>query len=167
MYEATMERLAGAGYAQYEISNWAVANRTRDYRAHHNLRYWLNQPYFGVGAGAHSSFQGFRYANLRSPAKYARLIQTNQATAETVEVIDRDLEMAETMILGLRLNDGIDCGAFERRFGLRPDEAYRPLVEELRDAGLLATVGDRIQLTYRGRLVGNDVFCRFLSVDGQ
>jgi oxygen-independent coproporphyrinogen-3 oxidase len=167
MYEATMEQLAVAGYRQYEISNWAIANRACDYRAHHNLRYWLNQPYFGVGAGAHSSFQGFRYANLRAPARYIRLIQAHQVTAESVEAIDRHLEMAETMILGLRLNDGIDCDVFEWRFGVRPGEVYGPLIAELHDAGLLTTAREQIQLTYRGRLVGNEVFCRFLSVDGQ
>jgi oxygen-independent coproporphyrinogen-3 oxidase len=167
MYEATMDRLGQAGYGQYEISNWAIADRTRDRRAQHNLRYWLNQPYFGVGAGAHSSYQGLRYANLRSPARYIRLTQSTRATTQAVEAIGRELEMAETMILGLRLNDGIDGSVFRSRFGVGPDQAYGPLIEELKEAGLLTTACDRIQLTRRGRLVGNEVFCRFLPLDGQ
>ncbi|HLZ09573.1 MAG TPA: radical SAM family heme chaperone HemW, partial [Chloroflexota bacterium] len=60
MYEVAMDRLGNAGYRHYEISNWARLDGGRDLRGHHNLRYWRNQPYFGIGAGAHSSCAGYR-----------------------------------------------------------------------------------------------------------
>jgi oxygen-independent coproporphyrinogen-3 oxidase len=165
MYEAAIDRLAANGYRQYEISNWATADPTRENRARHNLRYWRNQPYFGVGAGAHSSFAGCRYANLRSPTTYAKRVAARQSVVKTVERIGTALEMAETMILGLRLNDGIDVAAFRRRFGLSPDEVYQELLQDLRELKLVTDADHQIYLTRRGRLMGNDVFCRFLPLD--
>ena len=67
MYELAIDRLGEAGYRHYEISNWARRDSSRDLRAQHNLRYWRNQPYFGIGAGAHSSYANHRYANLLAP----------------------------------------------------------------------------------------------------
>lgn len=67
MYELAIDCLAEAGYRYYEISNWARVDSSRDFRAQHNLRYWRNQPYFGIGAGAHSSFAKHRYANVLAP----------------------------------------------------------------------------------------------------
>jgi oxygen-independent coproporphyrinogen-3 oxidase len=165
MYEAAIDRLAASGYYQYEISNWASADPSRETRALHNLRYWRNQPYFGVGAGAHSSFAGYRYANLRPPTTYVKRIAARASAVESVERIGTELEMAETMILGLRLNDGVDIEAFRRRFGQSPDEIYPELLQETRELHLVAGVDQRIYLTRRGRLMGNDVFCRFLPPD--
>ncbi len=162
MYEAAIDRLGQSGYYQYEISNWAMADPTRDFRAHHNLRYWRNQPYFGVGAGAHSSFAGYRYANLRSPAAYIKNTFDGVPTIDSIEPIGPELEMAETMILGLRLSEGVDRMVFTRRFGRSPDDVYPTLIREFSQGGLVVDDGGRLKLTYRGRMVGNEVFCRFL-----
>jgi oxygen-independent coproporphyrinogen-3 oxidase len=167
MYEAAMERLAVNGFRQYEISNWARTASGRDTRSSHNLRYWRNQPYLGVGPGAHSSFGGKRYADVRAPARYLRRVAAGETPVDFCEPIDLELERAETMILGLRLNDGVGSDDFRRRFGGSPDDYYGDLLAELRRAGLVSTETSRIQLTYRGRLVGNDVFCRFLPVEGR
>jgi oxygen-independent coproporphyrinogen-3 oxidase len=70
--------------------------------------------------------------------------------------------MAETMLLGLRLSEGIGKLDFARRFGRLPDDAYGPILSELRDGSLISEDKDRIRLTYRGRMVGNEIFCRFL-----
>jgi oxygen-independent coproporphyrinogen-3 oxidase len=162
MYQAAIDRLGAAGYAHYEISNWAKSAGTRDLRAQHNLRYWRNQPYFGVGAGAHSSYAGFRYANLRSPQKYIAAVGARQPTADSVEPIDEPLEQGETMMLGLRLSEGVSVAAFQHRFGRSPEAAFGDVIAELREVGLLEIADDRIQLTPRGRFLGNEVFCRFL-----
>jgi oxygen-independent coproporphyrinogen III oxidase len=167
MYEEAIERLDANGYRQYEISNWASADSSHETRARHNLRYWKNLPYFGVGAGAHSSYHDLRYANLRSPATYIKRVAARESVVDSVESIGRALQMAETMILGLRLNEGIEIDAFRQRFGAGPDEVYPELLRNLRDMQLLTSDEDQIRLTYRGRLVGNDVFCRFLPMDDQ
>jgi oxygen-independent coproporphyrinogen-3 oxidase len=163
MYQAAIDRLGAADYEHYEISNWARRDLTRTYQARHNLRYWRNQPYFGVGAGAHSCFGGFRYANLRAPLKYVRAIEAGRSPVESVEAIDRSLEMAETMMLGLRLAEGISASRFRDRFGMTPDEAYGETLAELRSYGLLRPDPHRVALTERGKFLGNEVFARFLA----
>jgi oxygen-independent coproporphyrinogen-3 oxidase len=162
MYELAIDRLGAAGYRHYEISNWAHLDGERDLRAHHNLRYWRNQPYFGIGAGAHSSYAGHRYANLLAPREYIARQGDGRSTVDSIERIEPDLEMGETMLLGLRLDEGVEVAAFHKRFNRTPDDAYGRVLAELRDNGLLAAEGDPIRLTQRGRLLGNEVFYRFL-----
>jgi len=162
MYQAAIDRLGAAGYIHYEISNWARSENGRDLRAQHNLRYWRNQPYFGVGAGAHSSWRGYRYANLLAPARYVARVAARESPVDSVETIDRTLEMGETMMLGLRLDEGIEVALFRERFGCSPEEAFGPTLAELATADLLTVTPERICLTQRGRFLGNEVFCRFL-----
>ena len=162
MYELAMDRLGAAGYRHYEISNWARLDGDRDLRAQHNLRYWRNQPYFGVGAGAHSSYAGHRYANLLAPLEYIARLNNGLSTVDTIERIGPDLEMGETMLLGLRLDEGIDVALFQKRFERKPEVVYGDVFAELREFGLLADECDPLRLTRRGRLLGNEVFYRFL-----
>ncbi|MBI3741572.1 MAG: radical SAM family heme chaperone HemW [Chloroflexi bacterium] len=153
MYEMAEEMLEAAGYAQYEISNWARrvgARHSRDLEANsnqgwneqdekliepdmanasplqsrHNLTYWLNQPYLGFGAGAHSYFNGARFSNLLSPVEYIEKIQRGESVIATREEIAREMEMAETMFLGLRLMRGISLEQFRARFGIDAREHY-------------------------------------------
>lgn len=159
LYQAAFDRMGAAGYQHYEISNWA---RAASRRAQHNLRYWRNQPYFGVGAGAHSSFGGYRYADCRKPADYVARVTRGESPVESVEKIDRALELGETMMLGLRLAEGVGIDDFRQRFGCTPDQVFGPVLAELTEYGLLTTRDGRIYLTHRGRFLGNDVFCRFL-----
>lgn len=162
MYQAAIDRLGDAGYDQYEISNWSRRDLHRDFRAQHNLRYWRNLPYFGVGAGAHSSFGGFRYANVCAPLGYVARARADESVVEECERINPELEMGETMMLGLRLAEGIDVSRFQQRFGCSPRDVYGSTLIELEGLGLLALDDGRIRLTMRGRFLGNEVFCRFL-----
>ena len=171
MYELTHEMLAQAGFAHYEISNWAKVRR-RDggnegrregFRSAHNLVYWRNEPYFGFGCGAHSSFRGKRYSNVLHPREYIeRVFQKGEAVVE-VEEINRALEMGETLMLGLRLiKEGVERMGFRDRFGIELDEVYGATIEQLIEQGLLESDAERIRLTARGRLLGNRVFAEFL-----
>jgi oxygen-independent coproporphyrinogen-3 oxidase len=167
MYELTQKMLAQAGFAHYEISNWAQAVDHALCRTHHasrhNLVYWHNEPYFGFGCGAHSSFAGQRYWNVLHPRDYIdRVQQTGAAGAET-EVIDQVLEMGETMMLGLRLIDeGVERARFADRFGAELDEVFGATIAQLTEQGLLEFDASRIRLTPHGRLLGNRVFGAFL-----
>ena len=80
-----------------------------------------------------------------------------------IEQIDEKMAMGETMMLGLRLSEGVSAGDFLRRFGRRPEDVYGPAIEDLRRLGLLTWGGDSLRLTARGRLLGNQVFCRFVG----
>lgn len=162
LYQAAIDALDCAGFAHYEISNWARRGEGRDLRAQHNLRYWRNQPYLGVGAGAHSSFAGYRYADLLTPATYVARALAGESTVDNVEQISEDLAMGETLMLGLRLAEGVSLDDFAARFGRSIDAVYGATLSELAAVGLLARESGRLVLTPRGRFLGNEVFGRFL-----
>jgi len=158
-YELAEDLLAAQGYSHYEISNWAMAG----HECRHNLTYWRNLPYLGVGVAAHSWLDSHRLANTRSLDKYlSDFTGKSSPVPELDEEIDPELELAETVILGLRLCEGIDFSDIHRRFGIDILAHYRQQVEEMVDAGLLEQADGRIKLTCRGRLLGNEVFWRFL-----
>ena len=170
MYLAAELKTAEAGLRHYEISNWAIAGR----ESRHNLLYWRNRPFLGVGPGAHSYLDGHRFHNIRSPREYIRRMGTGELprestgrpfesvpVVEAAEPVDRRLEMAETMMMGLRLDTGVDPAQFAVRFGEPPAYVYGEVIDELADDGLLETAGGSFVLTPRGRLLGNEVFSRF------
>jgi oxygen-independent coproporphyrinogen-3 oxidase len=160
MYELAQERLAAAGFVHYEISNWA---RTGGFLCRHNLIYWRNQPYLGLGAGAHSWFGGVRWSNTALPARYVSQVFCGERCVEAEEAIDPELEMGETIMLGLRLlEEGVSFERFRRRFGVDLEQRFASQLADLSQLGLIQAEGGRVTLTARGRLLGNQVFLRFL-----
>lgn len=162
MYVLAEECLDAAGFKHYEISNWAAVRDGRPRYARHNLVYWRNEPYLGLGAAAHSYLRGRRFANTRDVAAYLKAASTGQSAEAFSEELGRELEMGETMMLGLRLAEGVTRERFQRRFGCSLDERYGRVIEELCKAGLLVATTEGIALTSRGRLLGNEAFRRFL-----
>jgi oxygen-independent coproporphyrinogen-3 oxidase len=165
MYDLADGLLVGAGYRQYEISNWSLPG----YECAHNLIYWRNQPYLGVGAGAHSSATGRRWWNVLPVQAYVDRLARETPTpwpspaAEGGEIIDRPLEMGETLMLGLRLTrEGVSEADFRRRFGASLEEVYGQVIGDLVGAGLLVRDAVGLRLSGRGRLLGNQVFAQFL-----
>lgn len=176
MYSHAQEVLGKGGYHQYEISNWTMPG----FQCLHNMAYWLNGPYLGVGPGAHSCLMGHRFWNINSPKSYIQrvlewesggMVAADNLNAdalkglgpvEGVESIGPGLAMAETMILGLRLLDGLSMADFQVRFGRGPLELYGPEIEELQQEGLLERSNGLLRLTRRGCLLANQVFMRFL-----
>lgn len=151
MYEVMLDRLAAAGYEQYEISNFAKPG----FESRHNTKYWRLEPVFGFGVSAHS-FNGVeRYANERDTAKYVELIETTGSAETYREEIDTASEFA---FLGLRLNEGIDSTEYARRFAA--DSTQK--VKELEENGLLEFAEGRIRLTRKGMLLSNEVFREFV-----
>ena len=179
MYELATERLGGAGYARYEISNWAFPG----HESLHNKAYWLNLPYLGVGPGAHSRLGSRRFWTVRPPRDYIKLAERwseswSSASNGSVEIDDAllgstltvdgweeippTLDMAETMILGLRLTEGLDIQTFKDRFSIDPFTLYAAQIETLTGQGLLERSGGRLKLTDKGCLLSNRVFVEFL-----
>ncbi|SRR5581483_10356807 len=159
MYELAVDLLAGAGYEQYEISNWALG---ATHRCQHNLGYWHNLDYVGVGPGAHSWFRGERHVNTLSPVQWAAQVERGEAPVCQREQIPPGLALGETMMLGLRLVDGIDLDAVSARFGVDVRQRYAGPIDETRALALTELCGSRLRLTKRARLLGNEVFRRFL-----
>jgi oxygen-independent coproporphyrinogen-3 oxidase len=167
-YEWTMDRMAAAGYEQYEISNWALPGR----RCAHNLVYWQNREYLGLGAGAHSFLNGVRFSTVLLPNRYVELVDASADAMRDghgamqhvigAETITDDLSIADTLILGLRLNDGIDLQAFRARYGRTVDDVHGALLAEFESYGILERTATHLRLTRRGRLLSNELFQRLL-----
>jgi len=158
-YELAQDTLAAHGYLHYEISNWA-----RDgYKCKHNMVYWHNLPYLGIGVAAHSYIHGHRLANTTDLDSYLNAFSHNLPPAwELDEDIEPELELSETVILGLRLSEGLCLENIRSRFGIDLLKHYGQQVDEAAGFGLLEYTDKRIRLTRQGRLLGNEVFWRFL-----
>jgi oxygen-independent coproporphyrinogen-3 oxidase len=171
MFELAMDMLAQEGYCQYEISNWA---RGEAFEARHNKIYWKNQPYLGVGAGAHSSLTGLRVANISSVEDYINKIRglgsasdiSFPAAVETLE-LDPYTVQQETMMLGMRLTrEGVSEFEFMNRFGKRivdvfPKEVDRIIARKLAEWREFSD-GPHLVLTRKGVPLGNLVFQEFV-----
>ena len=180
MYEWAADILDLQGFEQYEISNWARRDPSGDLLVcHHNLQYWRNLPYLGIGAGAHGYSGGIRTANELNPQEYIRkfsspIENSNQEplsfprTPATLNgiAINRDEEMKETMMMGLRLTvEGVSRRSFHARFGVDLEEIFKNEIVQLINTGLLEwdpQIGDQLRLTPWGRLLGNQVFIHFV-----
>ena len=186
MYEWASETLETNGYVQYEISNWAKdrasseAGQSRDaqdqpaFACRHNLQYWRSLSYLAFGAGAHGYAHGYRYSNvLRIKTYVERLVNPDPQISKikfplspaTVNHHKQDLadDMSEYMLNNLRLvRAGASNADFKSRFGVGLKDVYGTEVKELIGLGLLEENSDAIRLTRRGRLLGNQVFLRFV-----
>lgn len=176
MYEYAARRLAQAGFQQYEISNWARQDSLGGLLScRHNLQYWRLQPYLGFGAGAHGYAQGVHTSNVLSPAVYIQRLQSAGAATSSfprspansaAEQPPLEERMGEWMMMGLRLTvEGVALQTFEQRFGQALLAVYRRPVERLIGLGLLEWSGagqERLRLSERGRLLGNQVFIEFV-----
>ncbi|MPZ49906.1 MAG: radical SAM family heme chaperone HemW [Dehalococcoidia bacterium] len=216
MFEWTRDRMTAAGFAHYEVSNWARPGR----ECRHNLVYWHNGDWLGLGAGAHSHLFDNRFAAAASPSRYIALVQeassnpplrgpsaegpwqpltprsspSPRIAAEVLpahpealegpapapnpdhsssifdsfrqvtfrEPADRLREMSETVILALRLREGLDLAGFEARFGARVADAFAAPLRETLDLGLTELVDGRLRLRDEAVLLGDEAFLRFL-----
>ncbi len=165
-YELACAILAERGYEHYEISNWAKPGHA----CRHNLTYWRNQDYLGLGAGAHGHAFGQRYSVVKQPRVYLRRMAEGEpsgfpltAAVADVHPLDEREKMADTVMTQLRLlQEGLDLRAFETQFGRGLDQAYDGLVTQLIDWDLLAIDNQRLRLTRQGWFISNQVFYRFM-----
>jgi len=158
MYEYADERLLAAGYENYEISNWSLPG----HQSRHNLTYWQNLPYLGMGAGAYSSFAGRRFSDVRDPLEYLRLLDAGQWPEAESETVERTQAMSETAFLALRTAMGLHLPTFEQRFAEPFGRFVGDRLHLVEEAGLLEQEHDWLRLSKRGRLLGNAVFLRLL-----
>jgi len=170
MYDWAGDALEAGGFAQYEISNWAKPGR----QCCHNLQYWRGQPYLGFGAGAHGFAGGKRISNVLRIENFIKRLDPvypitdirfplSPATVNQTS-ISRHVEMQETMMTGLRLtHEGVSSEDFAGRFGIPMQDVFGTEIEELTCLGLLEWAGPVLRLTKRGRLLGNQVFIRFVD----
>ncbi len=160
LYELAMTMLADAGWFHYEIANWA---RSLDTVSRHNVIYWRNGDYAGLGAGAHGHVRNRRVMSQPSPGRYIAALDRQESAVTNIEEIDEKTAMGETMMLGLRLlQDGVSARSFERRHRVSLFEQFAPQLSRLTSIGLLEVADERVRLTKRGVLLANSVCAEFL-----
>ncbi|WP_081168205.1 radical SAM family heme chaperone HemW [Lactococcus garvieae] len=154
MYEYIIDTLTSHGYIHYEVSNFGK----KGYESKHNLTYWDNAEYYGIGAGASGYLDGIRYKNHGPVHHYLR--EKNKRINE--EVLTRKEMIEEEMFLGLRKKSGVSIERFQKKFGQSLEEVYGGVVPDLAKQQLLFEADGRIQMTEKGFELGNEVFERFL-----
>lgn len=157
MYLILIEEMEKQGYAQYEISNFAKPG----FESKHNKTYWLNNEYYGLGAGAHGYVNGERHVNAGPLAVYLQMSKEGLPRVEQFVVPVEDA-MEEQMILGLRLREGVDLPRFANRFGVAAQDVFGKIMKEEIEKGMLEEKGGYLRLTEKGLPLGNEVFARFL-----
>ena len=158
MYERSIEILTAAGYEHYEVSNFARPG----FRSRHNQVYWRNEAYLGFGPGAVSYVGGRRWKRERLPNRYAEKVEAGLDLSVESETLDADGALGETMMLGLRLRQGLPMQRIRDRFGVEPLEKFAAQIEALTKRGLMETQNDILKLTHHGLLLANDALSEFL-----
>jgi oxygen-independent coproporphyrinogen-3 oxidase len=159
LYLSAIDTLADAGFAQYEISNFARPGG----RSLHNLRYWKNLPGIGIGPSAASYLGGRRWRNVPDLARYVACVRSGDDPAIESETLSALERAGETAMLQLRLVEGIRCRAFATATGFDPHLLFADQIERYTGQGLLDADEERIALTRAGRLLGDAVIAEFLS----
>ncbi len=158
MAETTHDLLAQAGLKRYEISNYAVPGR----QCQHNLNYWRNGAYLGLGAGAVSCLSGCRFSLVSNPEVFTDLAQKGKSPLIEAECLPLAARFRESVVMGLRLLDGVSFIRLQQQFALTPPEYYGKILEDLRQQGLVAISNDHLYLTKTGLPVANQVLARLV-----
>lgn len=158
MYDYMTTALPVAGYARYEISNFARPG----FESRHNLGYWQDVLYLGVGAAAHSYLDGQRYENPRGIEEYLAALRENGRARREEEPLTRATSMEEFAFLALRTARGIDRARFAARFGCELASVYADAIARMRARGFLEEDAQGVRLTPLGMKYGNWVFEAFL-----
>jgi oxygen-independent coproporphyrinogen-3 oxidase len=159
MYEHTIDRLGREGLAMYEISNFARAG----HESRHNLVYWANEPYFGVGLGAARFVGGVRASNTRDLLSYIKRLETGGDPTGPSECLEPEAHARETAVLMLRRTQlGLDRQDFARRTGMDFDALAGEAIAKHRRGGLLEDDGRRVRFTHEGLFLADSVLCDLL-----
>ncbi len=153
-YFAVKSLLENAGYGHYEISNFCKPGRA----CRHNLLYWKGGEYFGCGPSAHSHWNGARFGNVRDLPDYCDRLVANANPFDEMERLSPEDKARETLVMGLRLLDGVDLAGFERQTGVSVAELCEPSIGAMIEEGLLCYKGNRLSLTQEALFVSNSVF---------
>lgn len=157
MFDYIITELEKNGFEHYEISNFTKPG----FESRHNLMYWDNAEYYGVGAGASGYIAGVRYRNQGPIQHYLKAVSEGNARLSE-EVLTKEEMMEEELFLGLRKKSGVSIAKFEERFGISFEERYGKVVAELRQQGLLVPDDEMIRMTKKGLFLGDTVAEKFI-----
>ena len=157
MFDYIIAELEKAGFEHYEISNFSKPG----FESRHNLMYWDNAEYYGIGAGASGYVYGVRYKNHGPIRHYLQAVEAGHARVQE-EVLTLKEKMEEEMFLGLRKKSGVSKKRFEEKFGVSFEDQYGAIVSELTEQGLLIPDRDMVRMTKQGLFLGDTVAEKFI-----
>ncbi len=157
MFDYIIAELEKAGFEHYEISNFSKPG----FESRHNLMYWDNAEYYGIGAGASGYVNGVRYKNHGPIRHYLQAVEAGHARVQE-EVLTLKEKMEEEMFLGLRKKSGVSKKRFEEKFGVSFEDQYGAVVSELTEQGLLIPDRDMVRMTKQGLFLGDTVAEKFI-----
>ena len=158
MDEVTFTLCEGAGLKRYEISNYAVSG----YQCKHNLNYWFNDEYLAAGAAAVSYMNGTREKRLQNPQQYIDCIARNSSVIVDKECLSLEASFRETVIMGLRLVEGISRRRLFERFGIDVERYYGHTLIDLAKYGLIELSATTLRITDKGRPLSNYVMAELV-----
>ena len=156
MYEQVVKTLNLYGFNQYEISNFSHPG----YESLHNLTYWTNKTYLGIGSGAHSLYDNKRFNHIANVKEYIK--QINEGDFDFHYQYDYQ-SLNDECMLGLRLTKGISIPDIETKYSIKLLERFSALIKFI-DLGILEIIDEYLRFTSKGILLGNEVFKVFLEV---
>jgi len=158
-YEHGRQFLSNEGYAQYEISNFALPG----YESRHNRKYWQLEPYVGIGAGAHS-FDGVRrWSNQVDARDYLAGLDSGRPPIDEFRILSPEEQIEEFFFLGLRQMEGVDFAWARQRWGSERIRPWEDKIASLATEGRLVREGDRVRLSRDSYVVSNEIFQEFVS----
>jgi oxygen-independent coproporphyrinogen III oxidase len=158
MDEVTADLCRSAGFGQYEISNYAQPG----FECRHNINYWFNEEYFGVGAGAVRCLAGERIKNIEDPLIYCEKIERGESVVKESESLDREASFRESVVMGLRMVKGVSSDRLLTRYGIDLQLYYGETLQKLLESSLLEFDKPYLRLTAKGRALANRVMAELV-----
>ena len=156
--EVTSDLCKSAGIAQYEISNYARPG----FECRHKINYWLNEEYFGIGAGAVRYLAGERIKNIEDPLIYCEQIERGESVVKESESLDPEASFRESVVMGLRMVKGVSSERLLSRYGIDLQLYYGETLQKLLDLSLLEFDKPYLRLTAKGRALANRVMAELV-----
>ncbi|KAF1298598.1 coproporphyrinogen III oxidase [Enterococcus sp. JM4C] len=158
MFEETIEAMEQAGRHQYEVSNFALPGK----ESQHNLIYWNNEEYYGIGAGASGYLGQMRYKNHGPIKHYLKPLESGILPVVETEELTKQNQMEEEMFLGLRKKVGVSTDVFFEKYQVALADVYGEVIEQLKKERLIIEENGSVKMTKQGLFLGNQVFEKFL-----
>jgi oxygen-independent coproporphyrinogen III oxidase len=153
----TIDELEKAGFKQYEISNFAKPG----FECRHNLNYWANNPYLGIGPAAGSYWKGKRTLNIADIKKYLEAIEQGTTVIDESETPDNTQVACETAVLNLRRRCGIILDEFKKQTGFDAAKLFAEPIGKYKKLGLIRTTSKRLYLMQKALPIADSVLCDF------
>ncbi len=158
MYHAIEKGLRELGIEEYELSNFSLPG----FESKHNLVYWKNEPYLGIGVSSHSKVSNTRFSNTSLIYQYIESLEAGNLPIDETDDIDKNEDLFESIILGLRLNKGINMTELSEKYEIDFLGKYKEVLESLIHSELIYIKEETIILTTLGRDLANQVFLQFM-----